>query len=309
VRLFLLGKRSSVTGWLEEAVAGFRAEGHEVEVGIVRNPWLAAPLEQALIGVIADRIVARAKRLKPDLILAIGGFHVPTPILERLSAWKERPPLAGWVGDVFGVGAGRAATLYDLVAYTDSGLLTRHREIGFRSRALFAQHAVDKTTPAPKVERRNRMVFVANPTPGRLAATGAIRSPVTLFGPGWPKKAPHQVNARRVAPRALPAIYAGHLASLNVRNELNVLNGLNQRHFQPCLAGTPLVSDPMPDLHLSFVSGREVLVWRDHDELNGIYERILAHPEEARAVGEAARRRVLADHTFGVRLAAIKTAL
>lgn len=309
MRLLLLGKRASVTGWLEEATAAFRADGHEVAVGIVRNPWIAAPLEGALMGVIGDRITAQARRLRPDLILAIGGFHVPLPILERLAAWKERPPLAAWVGDIFGIGAGRLAALYDLVAYTDTGLYTRHREMGFRPTALFAPHAVDAKTPVPSAERRNRMVFVANPTPGRLATIKAIESPVTLFGPGWPRAAPHKVHARRVTPRALPAIYARHLASLNVRNELNVLNGLNQRHFQPCLAGTPLVSDALPDLNLSFEPGREVFVWRGPEELNAIHERILANPEEAQRVGETARRRVLAEHTYGVRLAAFRASV
>ena len=309
MRLFLLGKRTSVTGWLEEAAAAFRAGGHDVAVGIVRNPWIAEPIEAAVIEFIADRIAARVRRFRPELILAIGGFHVPRPILERLAAQTDRPPLCGWVGDAFGEGARRQAALYDLIAYTDSGFYARHRAMGLRPASLFAPHAVDPTTQIPKAERRARMVFVASPTPGRLAAVTAIRSPVTLYGSGWPRRPPHQVHARRLARRELPGVYAQHLASLNVRNEINVLAGLNQRHFQPCLAETPLVSDAQPDLHLSFELGREVFVWRDVEDLNAIHERILAHPEDARVVGEAARRRVLAEHTYGVRLAAFRASL
>jgi spore maturation protein CgeB len=304
MKLLLLGKRGSITGWLEEAARAFRADGHEVEIAHVRNPWIAAPIEEALGGLIGDRITARAKRFGPELILAVGGFHVPLPILERLAAWRGHPPIAGWVGDVYGLGAARQAAQYDVVAYTDTGLYTRHREMGLRSASLFAPHAVDPATPVPERKRQTRMVFVANPTKGRLAAVKAIRAPITVHGQGWPNLKPHRVHARRAAPRALPGIYASHLASLNVKNETNVLHGLNQRHFQPPLAGTPLVSDAQPDLHLAFESGREVLVWRNFDELNEIHERLLAHPEEAQRVGEAARRRVLAEHTYAVRLKA-----
>ena len=309
MRLFLLGKRASVTGWLEEAAAAFRTEGHAVEVGIVRNPWIAASIEAALTPPLAARLTVRARRFRPELILAVGGFHVPRRILEDLAAWPGRPPLVGWVGDLFDEGAAPLAAAYDLIAYTDSGLLARHRELGFSARALLAPHAVDPATPIPVRERRPQMVFVAVPTPGRLSAVAAIRSPTALYGQGWPKLAPHEVHGRRVAHQELPAIYAGHLASLNVRNEYNVLVGLNQRHFQPPLAATPLVSDAQADLDLCFEPGKEVLVWRDVEELNAIHERLLAEPAQALAIGEAARRRVMADHTFAVRLAAIRRAL
>jgi spore maturation protein CgeB len=309
MRIFLLGKRASVTGWLEETAAAFCAEGHDVEVGIVRDPRLAAPLQAALAQPIAARIAARARRFEPEIIIAVGGYHVPGAILERLAAWPERPPLVGWVGDIFEATAAPLATYYDLVAFTDSGLLARHRDLGFAAKAVFAPHAIDPARPVPARERRIRMVFVANPTPDRLAAVSAIRSPVVLHGQGWPRIATHEVHAHRVPPGKLAGLYAGHLASLNVRNEFNVLTGLNQRHFQPPLAGAPLVSDAQPDLELCFEPGREVFVWRDFDELNAIHERILAEPAAALKVGEAARRRVLAEHSFAHRLAAIRQAI
>ncbi len=309
MRLFLLGKRASVTGWLEEAAAAFRAEGHALEVGIVRDPRLAAPLQAALAQPIAARIAARARRFGPEIILAVGGYHVPGAILERLAAWPERPPLVGWVGDIFDETARPLAALYDLVAFTDSGLLARHRDLGFTAKVVFAPHAIDPATAVPARERSTRMVFVANPTPDRLAAVSAIRSLVVLHGQGWPRVAPHEVHARRVPPNRLAGLYASHLASLNVRNEFNVLVGLNQRHFQPPLAATPLVSDAQADLDLCFEPGKEVLVWRDVEELNAIHERLLAEPAQALAIGEAARRRVMAEHSFGHRLETIRQAI
>jgi spore maturation protein CgeB len=305
MKLFLLGRRASITHWLEEAAQAFRADGHEVRVGIVRDPRLHPGLQRALTQPIAVAIAARVARFEPDLVLAVGGLHVPAPILERIAALPARPPLVGWVGDAFNEDARAAAALYDLIAYTDTGLVERHRELAFAARAAFAAHGVDPHASVPAAERAHRMVFVALPTPARRAVVAAVTSPLALYGAGWTDVGGHEVHAGRLPARKLLEVYAGHLASLNIRNEVNVLTGLNQRNFQPYLAATPLVTDDQPDLPLCFEPGREALVWRDADELNDLYARLLRAPDEAAAIGEAGRRRVLAEHTYGQRLAAI----
>jgi spore maturation protein CgeB len=246
----------------------------------------------------------------PDLILAIGGFHAPAPFLRRLAALDGRPPLAGWVGDLFDESAREAAALYDLVAYTDSGLMARHARLGFASRAIFLPHAANLATAAPPTTNRSpRMVFVANATPGRQAMIEAIVAPVTVYGPGWRRAPPHDIHPGRIAHAAVAGVYARHLAALNVRNEKNVLFGLNQRSFDPCLSATPLVTDDQADLDRCFDPGSEVLIWRDAVELNVAYDRLRRFPEEAARIGEAGRRRVLAEHGYTHRLAALRAAL
>ena len=47
-----------------------------------------------------------------------------------------------------------------------------------------------------------------------------------------------------------------------------------------------------------FKPGEEVLVYRDLGELKRTLDFYLARPEEARAIGENARRRALAEHTL-----------
>ena len=155
------------------------------------------------------------------------------------------------------------------------------------------------------------MVFVANVTPGRRTVVGSITAPISVFGPGWTAEATggHDVHPGRVSHRSVAGLYAGHLASLNIRNEFNVLKGLNQRSFDPYLSATPVVTDDQADLERCFELGKEVLVYRDADELNGLYNRLLRDPAEATLIGEAGRRRVLSEHTFAHRLATLKAAL
>jgi spore maturation protein CgeB len=152
------------------------------------------------------------------------------------------------------------------------------------------------------------MVFIANPTPHRREVVEAVREPLALYGPAWSAADGdhHEVHAGRLGSNALRPLYAGHLAALNIRNEFNVLSGLNQRNFDPCLAGTALLTDDQPDLPLCFKLGEEVAVWRDVEELNDLYARVLRDRAWAAALGERGRRRVLADHTYAARLEALK---
>ena len=312
LKIFLLGKSASITHWLEDAASGFRAAGHEVAVGFTRRPWLSAAVERALEAAFTASIVRRIGQFDPELILVIGGLHIPPGMLEAVAATPGRAPLIGWVGDLFDEAARGLAGLYDAVNYTDSGLEVLHHTLGFAAPARFAPHAVNPAGADPATttaERQARMVFVANPTPHRRAVVAALASPIALYGPAW-RATPgvdHEIHVARVAHRRLRGLYQGHTMALNIRNEHHVLSGLNQRNFEPCLAGAAQLTDDQADLERCFEPGVEVLAWRDVDELNAMHERLLRAPAEAAAIGERGRRRVLADHTYGRRLEVLAT--
>jgi spore maturation protein CgeB len=313
VKIYVLGKISSITYWLEDTVDAFRADGHEVRVGVTRHPWLNAALEGALHAPIAARIGRGIRQFAPDFILGIGAYHISPSILEAIADRNRPPPLVGWVGDDFADTPELVTDLFDLVGYTDSGLLARHQDLGFTAPAFYLPHAVNQRrapTRAP-AHRAARMVLVANPTPHRRQVVDAIAAPVVIYGRAWSTRpgTAHDIHAQRVRPRDLMDIYEGNLAALNIRNEYNVLNGLNQRNFDPYLVATPVVTDDQPDLQRCFEPGQEVLVYRGADDLNDIYERLRRAPRDAARVGENGRRRVLAEHTYGHRLAAITSRL
>jgi spore maturation protein CgeB len=315
MKVFVLGKRGSIVRLSEDSVAGFRAAGHAVRLGITRDPRLSRSIDAMLtarrLGVPRAVLITRAiRRFAPDLIVTIGPFLMPLSVVEQVAAMPNRPPLVGWVGDLFDARSGPMAALHDALAYSDTGLLALHRTLGFRSSAAFVPHAanprLDLGVPAPETRDRS-MVFVASPTPLRRQVVDAIRLPVSLYGLGWtasPSVA-HAIHARRIGVDELARLYRAHLAVLNVRNEANVLHGLNQRHFDPYLAGTPVVSDAQDDIALCFEPGREMLVYRDVEELNDIHARLLREPEFALSVGARGRQRVLAEHGYARRLAAL----
>ena len=63
------------------------------------------------------------------------------------------------------------------------------------------------------------------------------------------------------------------------------------------------------DVEHAFDVGREVLTFRQVAEAASLVRRSVRHPKDARAIGRAARRRVLAEHTWAARLAELARAL
>jgi len=60
--------------------------------------------------------------------------------------------------------------------------------------------------------------------------------------------------------------------------------------------------DAKDELSPLFKPGDDLLVYRDLGELRRLLDHFLARPEEARAIGENARRRALAEHTLSHRV-------
>jgi spore maturation protein CgeB len=126
--------------------------------------------------------------------------------------------------------------------------------------------------------------------------------PLRVWGGGW-RGVQDPVVRRLVAGGAVfgrdkLCVYAGSTLSLNPHHPMNDIVGVNTRAFELAAAGACQVADFKEDLATLFKPGEEVLVYRDLGELQRLLDHYLSRPEEARAIGENARRRALAEHTL-----------
>ncbi len=132
-----------------------------------------------------------------------------------------------------------------------------------------------------------------------------------LGGAGWHDK-PMPGNVRAVGhvyTRDHNAFNASTRAVLNVNRDSMARFGYSPatRVFEAAGAGACIVTDAFVGVETFFAPGREILIARDGAEV----ARLLAGltPERARAVGEAARRRALGDHTYGQRAVRVEQVL
>ena len=96
---------------------------------------------------------------------------------------------------------------------------------------------------------------------------------------------------------------------LNVSRESMAANGFSPatRVFEAAGAGACLITDAWEGIELFLEPGSEVLVARDGAEVAALVEAL--EPERAGAIGDAARRRVLAEHTYAHRAVEVERLL
>lgn len=306
-RVLLIGKSGSIVQWLEDARDGFEdastaprvfaLNGHtplaamRVRLARLRGP---AALERHLV----QRLETALNAGKPDLVVFVQAYWAPTALFDVVRS--RGIPAAGWVGDKFGAQAQDPACRLDRVYYTDSGFLAEAKTFGFPDNGSYLPHAANTRQFRPgAMPRTDRIVFVAVPTRHRLALLRQVDTPIAVYGRRWGAlgRTPHEVHDRWLARRHVPRLYQESLAVLNVRNELNVFEGLNQRSFEPAACGTAVIHDDVADLGRCFDPGKEVLVFRNGEELQETCERIRRDTGLAARVGAAALARVQAEHT------------
>ena len=176
-------------------------------------------------------------------------------------------------------------------------------------------NALDPTThhPVPSEPRfEGDLNFLANRLPDREARVeaffldAAVRLPDRRFllgGNGWDDK-PMPENVRRIGHVGTAdhnAFNGSPLAVLNVARDSMAEVGFSPatRVFEAAGAAACLITDAWEGIELFLTPGEEVLVARDgHD----VAEHLRAlTPERAAEVGEAARQRILAEHTYARR--------
>ena len=154
--------------------------------------------------------------------------------------------------------------------------------------------------------------FLANRLPDREARVeaffldAAARSPDRRFllgGNGWHDKAmPGNVRAiGHVGTADHNAFNCSAQAVLNVARDSMAHVGFSPatRVFEAAGAGACLITDAWEGIELFLEPEREVLVARDGRDVAEHLQRLT--PERARAIGAAARARVLAHHTYAQR--------
>jgi len=213
---------------------------------------------------------------------------------------------------------------YDLVLTYGGGdpVIRRYRALGARD-CVCVYNALDPTThhPVPPNPRfRCDLGFLGNRLPDReqrvddfflRAARLAPRSPFLLGGSGWADK-PLPANVRslgHVSPADHNALNVTPLAVLNVTRDSMASNGFSPatRVFEAAGAGACLITDAWEGIELFLEPGMEVLVAHDGAEVAELLAGLTR--TRARAIGAAARRRVLAEHTYDHRAATVEQLL
>ncbi|HET9068474.1 MAG TPA: glycosyltransferase [Amaricoccus sp.] len=255
------------------------------------------------VGVFDDLLLEGLLRAaRPDAIRIFWDVDAPATLAEMRAAPDH--PLR------------RALSQLDLVLTYGGGppVIAAYHALGARA-CVPIYNAVDPATHhpvPPHPEFGADLSFLANRLPDREARVEsffldpAARLPDRRFllgGNGWEDK-PMSANVRRlghVGTALHNAFNASPRAVLNVARDSMADVGFSPatRVFEAAGAGACLITDAWEGIEIFLAPNQEVLVARDGQD---VADHLVAlTPERARAIGDAARRRVLAGHTYARR--------
>jgi len=314
IKVLVVGKYNSLVHWTENTVEAFQQAGCSVGRfainGEDRVQALYVKFRAALNGdhlsVMADRLECKLKTFQPDLIVFVLGAWLPDSQFQVAQAVCPKAIKVGWVGDNFDRTQGVFAKYMDWVFYTDTHFMSLLCEQGYEGHSSYLPLAMDPKWffPINSAIRSDKIVYVARHSPGREQFLRQIKLPISIYGRKWKqlkldsKHSPHDIHAYNFPLKKLPLLYASSCAVLNIKNELNVAHGVNQRSFEPYGCQTPVLHDDVKDIDLCFEVGREILVYRSIDELHELHTKLTKDNLYAQSIGQAGYKRVMAEHTY-----------
>jgi spore maturation protein CgeB len=299
------------------------ALGHEVRTFAYRreNPlyknrstkaayqlWILRRLERACVG------------FRPDRVLVIKGGPITPGLVRRVKARTGARFVNFFPDNPLWMIPFECIEAYDLFLTKERYAIRSLQQIGLRNLQYLPMYCVPSlhhpVTPTPDEARRYGapIAFVGSRYESRERFLRELADyPVRLWGAGWDRATDPAVR-RMVAGgpvfgREKLCVYSGATLSLNHHHPMNDIVGVNTRTFELAAAGACQIVDAKEDLATLFKPGEELVTYRDLGELKRRLDFYLARPDEARAIGENARRRALAEHTLRHRVEEMLAAL
>lgn len=285
----------------ENMASAFAQLGHEVSVFDLKKHRLQDKYLSK--GYSQKRLKSFLNKVKPTMVFVVAPMFVSAVILDEIGNYRREQGglLVGWIGDVFELNdenKGKCSN-FDRLYVTDSYLLT----YAGLDEGAFLPLATDPALFIPNQSSRSiSCSFVASRNKNRSDFLSGVIRPIDVFGPGWKvesqQSSPHHFSLGGISLKETAGIYARSKIVVNLKNAVNVVNGLNQRSFDPCAAGAVLLQDYIGDLERHFDLESEIIVFRDAAEFEAQYDRILNDSELTSRIATAGRRRVLNAHTY-----------
>lgn len=210
----------------------------------------------------------------------------------------------------------RAIPEFDLVLVCNGGSKAcgQYRRLGAKRTGMLmpaADLSVHKPSE-PTDDLACDVLFMGNSHPDRdgrveefFFQTAVLRPEkrFVLAGAGWEVRSmPGNVKyVGHLATRDHSSAYSSARFVLNLTRDAMRRYGFcpSSRLFEAAASGACIITDPWPGLDSFFEPGREILIASSHRDLISYLDSF--GQREARLMGFAARRRVLAEHTCGIR--------
>lgn len=316
-RVLVIHKGGKVLTWCVDLVAGFREIACEAESVALRSwNWKERREQWSTCKKLLENqaTVERCSKVistfKPELIVFLNFAGLPDPANRILrKAAGTDVPFVGWLADhISGMPLSASPNLDGVYSFDSATLGVLHGIYGKSNARLdLLPLAVNprryREHGKPWQERRKGLVFLGNNTPERRALMRQFQNfggTISAYGPSA-ETGLRVWRRRRIAPSGASRIYGNYQGVLNMLQSPNTVHGLNLRAFEVPASGGLGTYPLTPDLKLSFIPNREVIAYRDLEDLACQTRILLDQPVLAKNMISAGRDRVMREHTYTCR--------
>lgn len=203
-------------------------------------------------------------------------------------------------------------TRFDLILTSFPHYVPRFRGIGVDSEYLKLAFDPRILERLGSLSARQGAVFVGNlgttqhARGNDLLERAAQRAPIAFWGYNLGDRPPLSPLVRRYHGEAwgldMYRVMGEALIALNRHIDVSENNANNMRLYEATGLGALLLTDAKQNLGDLFDVGREVVAYRDEDELVDAVQYYLTHQDECAAIATAGQERTLREHSFSVRM-------
>jgi spore maturation protein CgeB len=255
-----------------------------------------------------ELVLAQAEWFEPDVVyLQNLGYFAPDTLRALAAASRL---LAGQIASE--TPGHEQVAQFELILTSFPHYVPLFRELGIASEYFklgFDPRVLERLGP---ISPRHGACFVGNlgktqhARGNDLLEQAAKRAPIDFWGYKVDERSRASPLSRRYHGEAwgieMYRLLGG--ARIAVNRHIDVAEDLanNMRLYEATGVGSLLLTDAKRNLDELFEPGREVVAYRDADELVDALEYYLEHEDERAAIAAAGQRRTLRDHTFESRM-------
>lgn len=250
----------------------------------------------------------KLKTFQPDFIFIVAPYFLSVEYFKILQSYKSAHStaiVAGWIGDNFdsiNLDNRFISSIIDVKFITDTGFKNYFSSTDTVYYLPLA--TTDKIFFNRNMQRDFLSSFVASHTQKREQYLSQINFPCYIYGTGWKQLSKKNqnnyltLNNKKLSIQETAKLYNCSKIILNFNNENNIINGVNQRTFDPFLCGALVVHEYCKDLELNFDIENEIVIFKDIEELNNKLLFLTSQASNLSKIITKGEKNVLSNHLF-----------
>lgn len=316
MKILVIGKKGGILHWYENVldalsliddveVYQFSINYSSITDSFVRKS-LGLLDKNILESYLTNKLENLLKKDMPDIVLFVDLVSYHDFIFDVIKKYKSNFNTAIWIGDLFDEKLINSfKSFIDLYLFTDSYFINLANSYNIANSYLLPLAYNEKIFKniTSLNSRKNRLLFIGSYSLNRGKIVENIEQQIVVIGKKWSQiKSNHEVISKRVSISTVANYYNKYQAILNIKNSDNVVNGINMRTFDSLASGCILFNDYLEDINLYFDVKKDLVIYRDIDELNFLYKDYLNNPTKYYNIAENGFKKCHQIHSYKNRM-------